>query len=188
MSDYDAFPLHDFRSEGVAAGDLKDTLRLPHNGTLTVHNRLCPSLVSGTGAEWLRVAKEIIGIAAAEKIPSDQRSLVALYQKRSDIFEQEWSVTQTVFNATLWNDHDCQEQTPVSMRAVHFAHSPVHRAIQEGRLPADWNFGHRADIASQFLNQWLQRCGKRKPFHKDASLLAASRGDKVDAVAGAAKQ
>jgi hypothetical protein len=189
MSDYDSFPLHDFRSEGVrvdAGGDLKGALRLPNNGTLTVHNRLCPSLVSGTGAEWLRVAKEIIGYAAAQKISSDQKALVALYHERPVSFEQDWAVTQNVFNATLWDDDDCREQTPSSMRAVHFAHTPVNRAIREGQLPAGWTVGNRADVAIQFMDQWLQRCGKRKAFRRDATLLAASRGQVVSN-AGAAR-
>jgi hypothetical protein len=190
MSDYDSFPLHDFRYEGGRVDTyrgLEGTSHLPNNGTLTVHNRLCPSLVSGTSAEWLRVAKEIIGIAAAEKIPSDQKALVALYNQHPILFEQEWSVTQKVINATLWDNSDCREQTPSSMRAVHFAHSPINRAIREGRLPAGWTAGNRADVASQFMNQWLQRCGKRKPFRRDATLLAATRGQ-VLSDAGAAKQ
>eukprot|EP00545_Synedropsis_sp_CCMP1620_P009584 CAMPEP_0119013438 /NCGR_PEP_ID=MMETSP1176-20130426/8450_1 /TAXON_ID=265551 /ORGANISM="Synedropsis recta cf, Strain CCMP1620" /LENGTH=381 /DNA_ID=CAMNT_0006966529 /DNA_START=368 /DNA_END=1513 /DNA_ORIENTATION=- len=169
MSDYDVFPLHDFRNEG-------DIKHLPNKGTLTLHNRLCPSLVSGSGAEWLRVAKEMIGCAAAQTIDSDQKALVVLSKQHPGVFEQDWSVTQTVFNATLWNEGDCSEQTPLSMRAVHFAHSPIKKAIREGLLPVGWTIRNRAEVANHFMNQWLQHCGQRKIFQQDAGLLAASRG------------
>lgn len=116
MSDYDVFPLHDFRNDGRV---------LPNTGTLTLHNRLCPSLVSGSVDEWLRVAKSLIDYAAKHEINSDQKALVEMAHENPDIFQQDWSVTQTVFNAQNWNVTECGEHTPQSMRAVHFAHTPV---------------------------------------------------------------
>ena len=167
MSDYDVFPLHDFRRDGRI---------LPNNGTLTLHNRLCPSLVSGSGDEWTRVAEEMIDYAAENEINSDQKALAALFVDNSDLFEQDWSVTQKVFNASEWDVNDCGEQTPQSMRAVHFAHTPVKRALKEGKLPKEWSVRNRAEVATHFMEQWLRRCGARKIFVRDKRLLVASRG------------
>ena len=107
---------------------------LPNKGNLTLHNRLCPSLVSGSRGEWLRVAREMIEYAAEHEMNSDQKALAALAQEKPNAFKQDWSVTQTVFNASSWSDIDCGEQTPQSMRAVHFAHTPVKRALKEGKI------------------------------------------------------
>ncbi|KAI2496901.1 hypothetical protein MHU86_17594 [Fragilaria crotonensis] len=171
MSDYDVFPLHDFRDDGRT---------LPNNGNLTLHNRLCPSLVSGSRDEWLRVGREMIEYASEHEINSDQKALAALAHEKPDAFMQDWSVTQTVFNASSWNDIDCGEHTPQSMRAVHFAHTPVKRALKEGRLPKGWSVRNRAEVASQFMEQWMSSCGNRKPFVRDARLLLRSRGIVVD--------
>lgn len=167
MSDYDVFPLHDFRKDGIT---------LPNDGNLTLHNRLCPSLVSGSRGEWLRVAREMIEYASEHEINSDQNALAALYRKEPDAFMQDWSVTQTVFNASSWNDIDCGEKTPQSMRAVHFAHTPVKRALKEGKLPKEWSVRNRAEVASHFMEQWMDSCGNRKPFVRDGRLLLRSRG------------
>ena len=171
MSDYDVFPLHDFREEG---------LTLPNNGNLTLHNRLCPSLVSGSRDEWLRVGREMIEYASEHEMNSDQKALAALAQEKPNVFMQDWSVTQTVFNASSWSDIDCAEQTPQSLRAVHFAHTPVKRALKEGRLPKGWSVRNRAEVAIHFMEQWMNRCGDRKPFVRDARLLLLSRGIVVE--------
>eukprot|EP00545_Synedropsis_sp_CCMP1620_P011820 CAMPEP_0119011922 /NCGR_PEP_ID=MMETSP1176-20130426/5970_1 /TAXON_ID=265551 /ORGANISM="Synedropsis recta cf, Strain CCMP1620" /LENGTH=352 /DNA_ID=CAMNT_0006964803 /DNA_START=63 /DNA_END=1118 /DNA_ORIENTATION=- len=56
MVDYDVFPL------GTAPLDLisMNTLELPNNGILTVHDRFIPDMVSGSSEEWIRVAKLIV--------------------------------------------------------------------------------------------------------------------------------
>jgi hypothetical protein len=167
MSDYDVFPLHDFRNDGRV---------LPNNGNLTLHNRLCPSLVSGSGDEWLRVANTLIDYAAKHEINSDQKALVEIAHESPDTFQQDWSVTQTVFSASSWNVTECGEHTPESMRAVHFAHTPVKRALKEGKLPKGWTLRNRAEVANKFMEQWLRQCGARKSFVRDERLLLASRG------------
>jgi hypothetical protein len=166
MSDYDTFPLHDFRQDGIL---------LPNSGGLTVHNRLCPSLVSGSATEWLRISHEIIRLASEQQINSDQKALVVLYQLKPTSFFQDWCVTQTVVNASGWNTSDCEQHTPPSMRAVHFAHTHVKRALRERRLPTDWSMRNRAEIALQFHDSWLATCGSRKVFLRDERLLLASR-------------
>jgi hypothetical protein len=56
MSDYDLFPL----GTPVLGDENDDTIQLPNNGILTVHDRFVPDLVSGSADEWIRVAKEIV--------------------------------------------------------------------------------------------------------------------------------
>lgn len=162
MSDYDVFPLHDFRDDGFI---------LPNNGNLTIHNGMCPSLVSGSRKEISRIAREMIVYAAEHRINSDQKTLVALVNEFPNMFEQDLSVSETVFNASNWNDTDCNERTPQSIRAVHFAHSPVKRALREGKLPMGWSVRFRPELAAQFMQQWLTRCGDRKRFIRDHRLL-----------------
>lgn len=152
MGDYDVFPLHDFRADG---------LELPNNGELTIHNRLCPSLVSGVESEWERMAKRLIEYGLEKQMRTDQRTVVALNKKWPDMFKLEYSVTQHMFNTTTWGPNECEAYTPTTMRAVHFAHAPMTRAKVEGKLPATFTFEQRPKVAAEWLEMWQQACGSR---------------------------
>jgi hypothetical protein len=152
MGDYDVFPLHDFRDDG---------LELPNNGELTIHNRLCPSLVSGVENEWDRMAKRLIEYGLGKQMKTDQRTVVALYKKWPDMFKLEYSVTQHMYNTTTWGPNECETYTPTTMRAVHFAHAPMTRAKVEGKLPATFTFEQRPKVISEWLEMWQRACGSR---------------------------
>lgn len=162
MSDYDVLPLHDFREEGFY---------LPNDGVLTVHNRQCPSLVSGAKSEWERVAKRIIEYAAEHHIDTDQKVLAALSRQKPYLFLMDLSVTQHMLNTTRWDRHECGAITPHSMRAVHFAHAPIKRAIREGKLPYNVTVQHRPEIVANWMQMWLEKCGEPGLFQRNPLLL-----------------
>ena len=153
MGDYDVLPLHDFRTV--------DGFDLPNNGALTIHNRLCPSLVSGVKSEWDRMAKRLIEYGLEKQLRTDQRTVVALYKKYPNIFKIDYSVTQHMFNTTTWSTHECDAFTPTTMRAAHFAHVPLIRAKAEGKLPASFTMDQRPVAVAEWLEMWHKACGSK---------------------------
>lgn len=153
MGDYDVLPLHDFRTV--------DGFILPNDGALTIHNRLCPSLVSGVKSEWDRMAKRLIEYGLEKQLRTDQRTVVALYKKYPSIFKIDYSVTQHMFNTTTWSKLECDTYTPTTIRAAHFAHVPLTRAKAEGKLPASFTMDQRPMVATEWLEMWHKACGSK---------------------------
>lgn len=162
MSDYDTVPLHDFRHEGTL---------LPNNGYLTIHNRVCPSLVSGSKQEFDRVGKTIIQHAAANQIDTDQKTLAALNHQEPPVFRMAWTVTQTMLNVEHWDAKACADATPNSLRAAHFAHAVIKKAMTEGKLPETHTIENRPELARQWWTTWMTACGPPQRFVEDPQLL-----------------
>mmetsp|Transcript_15759 Transcript_15759/g.24507 ORF Transcript_15759/g.24507 Transcript_15759/m.24507 type:complete len:354 (+) Transcript_15759:151-1212(+) len=149
MSDYDVFPLHDFRHEGV-----------PNNGAFTMHDGYVPSLASGSKSEWLRMIKRMIDHAQIVRSRSDMFAVEELGHADGNLFRMDYTVMpgNNALTGKEWT-WECRALTyPPNKRAVHFSH----RAIQEGRLQQGQTLENRAEIASEWLQMWLQKCGRKQ--------------------------
>jgi len=173
MSDYDVFPLHDFRKQGSF---------LPNDGVLTIHNRQCPSLVSGAASEWNRVAMHMIQFAAEHHIDTDQKTMAELSLFTPPVFEMDLSVSQKMLNVTKFTPETCRGEDPLlpkGIRAVHFAHSAIKRAIRASILPREFqSIEKRPEIVSRWMTQWTEACGAddehKQQFEHDPQMLLST--------------
>jgi len=159
MSDYDTFPL-----ERVRWNQNGDPHFIPNNGDLTVHELSkmggVPSLVSGRGDEWFRLAKAQVENAQDHKSVvhwSDMKAMQDLYQQSGGKF---YKMEENVVMASILLDgktldlHLCLWLK--SKYAVHFSR---HSMLQTGR----YKDGHdgarqRPEVARKWINEYRQKC------------------------------
>lgn len=153
MTDYDTFPLNDFRMDGHKHF-------LPAGGLLTVWNEYTPSLVSGTGHEYIRLLNRMIEAIVDRKLDQgrvDIMSLKYLYESsRGDMYHLRKQVLagERALNGVLeWGEEECA--LTAEMRAVHFSHRSmkVGRTHRDGQVPQD-----RPEVAVEFLEMWNTKC------------------------------
>lgn len=159
MSDYDTFPLE--RVRWNADGDPRF---LPNSGTLTVHELSkmggVPSLVSGNGDEWFRLAKAQVENAQDHKDVthwSDMKAMQDLYQQSGGKFykmEENVVMASILLNGKILDQHLCLWLK--SKFAVHFSH---HSMIQSGQYK-DGHDGarHRSDVARDWIVDYRGKC------------------------------
>jgi hypothetical protein len=176
MSDYDVFPLRYF-----------ETHPLPHNGSLTVHDRFIPDLVSGSAEEWIRVAHDIVSsllerdAIQKEKVEksytlrkrqrrrfytlwTDMMALHEWSQTKPDQFQNDSRVFGRPFETRLphlgipWTSELCRERTPSKIVAVHFSHDAIKRGIELHLVHDGQVLDNRAEIAREWLTVWNSSC------------------------------
>jgi hypothetical protein len=147
MSDYDTFPLHQFLPT------------LPNQGRLTVHehskNGGVPSLVSGSGAEYHRLAAVLIENAWNHKadIWSDMFALHDVYvASGGTIYMKDGHVVPgQVITKHTRSDRICKRT--YAKYAVHFSHYAMDFGGTEGAKADD-----RSTIALRWLKEWRGLC------------------------------
>ena len=170
MSDYDTFPLHDFRQDGLV---------LPNNGKFTVYESWVPSLMSGNEQEWLRMTNAIVNnldykMKHPGEIPknfvgmafSDMLSMMDLMRNDSSVFVSKGEVLTKFTNImkTDWAPQACITNVPANQRAVHFAHYYTDLARKQGFFPGvaerdDWDVNvKRIEMARWWMNYWKEHC------------------------------
>jgi hypothetical protein len=161
MSDYDTFPLERVRWSTNAGGDPRF---LPNDGALTVHELSkkggVPSLVSGNGDEWFRLAVAQVDNASDHKGVthwSDMKAMQDLFQQSGGKFYkmEENVVMASVLLGNKALDRDlCTWLKP--KYAVHFSH---HSMSQSGQYK-DGHEGarHRSEVGRAWILDYRQKC------------------------------
>lgn len=164
MCDYDTFPTNFSIDEGK---------KLPNNGKMTSFENHVPSLISGTAAEWTRVAKLLV--EAIPRIPEDVKSDMHAFQLLKqegthdvDFRNSKMSISfgypyKKALKANLPREVDCEKMA--ERRAIHFAHSYVQESYEQGMFPLqnitsvnEAMFKRRGEAARIFLADWRAQC------------------------------
>eukprot|EP00549_Striatella_unipunctata_P025380 CAMPEP_0118710738 /NCGR_PEP_ID=MMETSP0800-20121206/23600_1 /TAXON_ID=210618 ORGANISM="Striatella unipunctata, Strain CCMP2910" /NCGR_SAMPLE_ID=MMETSP0800 /ASSEMBLY_ACC=CAM_ASM_000638 /LENGTH=310 /DNA_ID=CAMNT_0006615057 /DNA_START=108 /DNA_END=1037 /DNA_ORIENTATION=+ len=150
MADYDTFPLWPM-----------DGHVLPSGGKLTIHEGSkvggVPSLVSGNGEEWLRLAHSLVRNAMEHNDDqhwSDMKALQELYQsKKDEIYQMEYN---TVSGVVVLNGNPMKDNCDATDKklAIHFSHY----AITHGVVPTGAAVAERGAIAQAWVAQWRRSC------------------------------
>jgi hypothetical protein len=169
MADYDTFPFRDFSQEAFP---------LPNDGQMTIHDNVVPDLVSGTDGEWLRLAHQITKSLMEHVVPSkdektgrrrytvwsDMKALSEFHTKTPDMFKTTSKVMIRAFDnpdeglGVSWTPEKCKERTPFKVKAVHFSHAALTKAMK-GSLLHGQTTDDRAKIADEWIETWKKSCG-----------------------------
>lgn len=160
MADYDTFPIRSF-------SQLK---RMPRNGKLTVYDTVrqggVPSVVSGSGDEFDRVAHDLLynalQVGVREDFWSDMLALMDIYQKNKDVyllFDQvlKGNVALEGVKKGLKSMRDCKSVVGGNF-AVHFSHFSITTSVSRGFLSKEKGAADRSQIADDFLKEWAKSC------------------------------
>jgi hypothetical protein len=145
---------------------------LPFAGQLTIYQGHVPSLVSGNGSEYFRIAKKI-GLSMQQHVYrqkhinkfgpkeawkkhvkwSDMLALTELKKVSDDMFIQRREVVNGIdaLQVPIWTSKECEMAR--GARAIHFSH----KAIKEGKQSFRGAI-HRATVARQFINMFHATC------------------------------
>lgn len=174
MSESDTFPINFPINEGN---------KLPNDGTFTSFQGHAPALMSGTGAEWNRVANLLID--AIGKIPVEAKTDMSAFEVLRH--EQNHDI---VYYFPPLNVHrgfaydtprkvNCEKMSKV--RAVHISHARTNSAVSEGLYPIvssddkNMEYLNRADAYNIFLNDWKNQCSKHATADDDSVGIVAKR-------------
>lgn len=159
LSDYDTFPLGRVQWNGNGNPEF-----LPHDGALTVHEKSknggVPSLVSGNGDEWYRLAKaqaENARSHSAQSHWSDMKAMQDLFQQSDGKF---YLMTENVVMGdamlrTKSIDRDLCKWLQAKY-AVHFSHYSMHRS---GRFKDGFEGArNRARVGREWILEYRQTC------------------------------
>jgi len=161
MSDHDTFPVNFPMNEGID---------LPNGGHFTSFQAHIPALMSGTAAEWDRVAKLVISAIpriAEEEMKTDMNAFNVLQEEGSTdvIFMMPYvRYVQMGFIYDSPRVVNCEKMARV--RAVHISHAVSHQAIKNGLYPIEVEKddpvgnGNRAAASKVFLDDWREQCGE----------------------------
>jgi hypothetical protein len=167
ISDYDVFPVRDFREEGF---------QLPNKGQITFHDILSPSLASGTAEEWLKTAKAMLADAQQNvgttttssttlNYWTDTLSILNLQRKANFTLHSSRYVlpSNKGFSTETLESEQCHKRPLRGKKAVHFCP----RCMLEGILQPELRLPrHRVTVARDWLLQWQQLCGPIKVKEK----------------------
>lgn len=174
MADYDTFPLRDFTHLARP---------LPNDGELSVHDRRVPDLVSGSSAEWIRLAHAILQ-SLLEKDALKRDELARLddtskkprkrkqYTAWSDMMAlHEWATTKPNMYKTdsmvmirafdqpdealgqPWSPTKCMERTPPD--SIYAVHF-AHAALKKAIASNLLRPGQTMDDRAAIAKEWLQ--------------------------------
>jgi len=174
MSDSDTFPIRFPINEGT---------NLPNDGTFTSFQGHAPALMSGTGAEWNRVANLLVDTIA--KIPGEAKTdmfafEVLRHQQNTGIFY--YFPPENVHRGFAYDTPrkvNCKKMSKV--RAVHISRARTHDAVTEGLYPIvsyddkNTEYLNRADAYNIFLNDWKNQCSKYVTTNEDSVVVVAKR-------------
>ena len=157
MSDYDTFPLNI---------DVKEGLTLPNDGRFTAYENNVPCLLSGSKAEWIRMANLL-----AETLPIHKEGPPTdMYVLRS----ARWNDGETaiflppreaVFQGFVYREDggvDCDALKTV--KAMHFSHDSIGYAFDHDLYPLkdveglQQQLENRGKAGRYFINRYKEEC------------------------------
>lgn len=167
MCDYDVFPIP-LSSKYLQPHHDHDH-DLPHDGKLTVYEFTreggVPSLISGTAEEWDRMAHAVIEKSFDKSIHSDMFAIMNIHQTDPEAF---------ILANKVLKGHVAMKEVKITTSlcmmwfgygAIHFSHFSIGVGKDSGRLGPDANPSSRSQIASDWMEEWIQVCrsDKRRP-------------------------
>ncbi len=177
MSDYDVVPLKSLvPSEyfGVPKRlskrdiDGNNGIPLPHKGKFAVYDTdgRVPSLMSGSQKEWERLAQALLDLAHdhTEDFYSDMFALGDYSQKMGNAYIRENQVVAVL--ATVISTEgkiDCEKVWKMEKEhywAVHFSHSNIYDAVEQGIIDEGVTPDDRPWIAREFIEDWKKQCSE----------------------------
>ena len=160
MCDYDVFPIPTSSELNREGRDL------PYKGKLTVYEYTrdggVPSLVSGTAEEWERVALLLIDKSFDKSIASDMYALIDLHHSDPENFVLANKVLKGHFAMKEKEVRESMCRAWGDFMAIHISHYAVSVGKESGRLHKDMQPRHRPKIASEWMSEWINVCGKKK--------------------------
>lgn len=158
-ADYDVFPLRQFPT------------KLPHNGTMVVHDIVSPTLASGDGEQWFATLRALLeDFQRRKRSTSGSRTIFWTDSLGIDSLLRHLPDNEhaplTSKNVAIpldrndpvasQNPGDCLARTFRNKWAVHFGQNMLQMARHvppEKRLPK-----HRLSLAKEWLPRWKQIC------------------------------
>jgi len=174
MSEIDVFPLHITPEDGTT---------LPNKGTLTLHNGIEASLVSGAKSEWYRMLgymTKVLKERTMENLSYDFVWETILREHPREVHDNR-DVSMGYFSYDS-NTLDCLKYSS-NIKAVHFWASNSNKALLGGRVEKEI----REEIRNKFgkeLSLRLRHTGNTRIFQEEEARLYRetkySDADKVD--------
>jgi len=164
MCDYDTFPTN-FPTDEVK--------KLPNEGKFTSFESHVPSLMSGTAAEWTRVAELLV--EAIPRVPDNLKSDMHAFQllkedgthkidfRDAEVAMREGFPYLDAIGYFTARKVDCK--TMAGGRAVHTSHRYSRQAYEKGMYPlhlvdnVNDAFIRRGDAVKIFMKDWREQCG-----------------------------
>jgi len=153
MSDYDLFPLAVTPNFGLDP---------PNDGIFTSFQQHVPCLVHGSPEEWERMAHLVLNKAVDKMFTegldfySDMFALLDMYKEDTSTYIQENIVGFYIYKKK--GVIDCDRAR--NLIAVHLAHDPTKKAIEDGLLdvPEHMDFRSRHYFARNLIKDWREQC------------------------------
>lgn len=159
MGDYDVFPIPTTETLNVVKEGL------PNGGKLTVYEYTrdggVPSLVSGTAGEWDRVAHILIGRSKDDDLATDMFALIDVHQTEPEAFILEDRILKGHFIMKELKilENNCRAWQ--GFMAIHMSHYAISVGKQSGRLPQNVGADQRAQVAYNWVKEWISTCGSK---------------------------
>ena len=153
LVDYDAFPIRDFRQDGLI-----------NNGELTIYEAVAPTLVSGSADAWLATATFLLENAkyhchadqGRQTFWTDSLGLLNAWRDPNCTLHVQKQVLDGKKALAALTADDCDKKPFRGKRIVHFGYMAMLEAPSlspELRLPR-----HRLTMAKEWLPKWRATC------------------------------